>query len=199
MGTRYGASFRMGRSSPPPVPDITRFRSTAYQTGRGKSSSAGWEAAGEVLDDLPPHLGRQLVHGAVAGRLARPSRREVPRRRVEIADVDREHGDVPVAGEVRRPLPQSVLVDGRQGPLRRGVVDVPADQLELGVEVVLDAGERLEPVPGHPPHLVDCVGLPPGRRPRRAGCSGSSGGGTDVANPSSSPPRRLCPPRAARS
>ena len=58
------------------------------------------------------------------------------------------------------------LIDDRAHSVAR-VVDVPADQLELGVEVVLDAGERLEPVPGHPPHLVQCVGVAAGRRPRR--------------------------------
>ena len=119
--------------------------------------------------------------------------------RVEVADVDREHGHEAVAGQRRAPLPQALLVDRRQAPLGAGVVDVPTDQLELGIEVELDAGERLEPVPRHPAHLVHRVrvaALPPAGL--RSGCSGPVGGGAEVVNPSSPADRAARARRAQR-
>ena len=75
---------------------------------------------------------------------------------------------------------------------------MPADQLELRVEVELDAGQRLEPVPRPPPHLGHRVRVPARRRPgRAAGAAARSGGGTEVANPSS--PAAAPPVPAARS
>jgi hypothetical protein len=59
--------------------------------------------------------------------------------------------------------------DGRQRPLRPGVVHVSSKQLEFRVEVVLDAAERREPVPSLYSHLVDCVGIPPVQRSGRVG------------------------------
>lgn len=49
---------------------------------------------------------------------------------------------------------------------------MPAEQLEFGVEEVLDAAEGLEPVPGHPAHLGQCIGIAPGRGAGRGGLEG---------------------------
>ena len=104
---------------------------------------------------------------------------------IEIADVDREHRDVAVAVQNWLLLPKSVLVDRRQRPLRAGVIHVSPEQLELRVEVVLDAAQRLEPIPRQPSHLVHRVGIPALLRPGRRGLQRAVGWGSEVVKPSS--------------
>ena len=72
-----------------------------------------------------------------------------------------------------------------------------SEQLEFGVEEVLDAGQRLETVPGNPTHLVQRVGI----APRRAGAlplgaTGHRQAGPRWWNPSS--PTTVPPVPAAR-
>ncbi|CAG7638269.1 hypothetical protein PICSAR215_03996 [Mycobacterium avium subsp. paratuberculosis] len=144
-------------------------------------------AAGERGNDLPPDFRGDLVGRAVAGRLAAAGLVDQVRGRgVEIADVDREHRDVAVPIENRWPLPHSGLVDRRQRPFGAGVEQVSAQQLELGVEVVLDAAQRLETIPGHPPQLVHRVGiaaLPGPRRLRLQRAVGRRDGGGEAVQP----------------
>ena len=127
------------------VPGRRRHRRGGVEVPRG----------GERRDDLVPDAGGDLVGRTVTGCLRSTALVDDERaRRVEVADVDGQHRHEAVSIERRPALPETVLADRREAPRRSRVVDVPAHELELGVEVELDAGERLEAVPGLPAHLV---------------------------------------------
>ena len=177
---------------------MTRFRSIAYHTGHGIRASGTLSMSPLIPSTICRHTSA-ASSSAVQSRaaLARPcSSGRCSEGGVEVADVHREHRDVAVLGEARPPLPEAVLVDRGQPPLGARVVDVPADQLELGVEVVLDAGQRLEPVPGPAPISAIEYGSG-GRRTGRRGSSGlfrrRDGAGEPVA---ARPPLRRCPRRS---
>ena len=178
---------------------MIRPRSSAYHAGHGTSASATlstWLVRAETIwrhTSVAISSARAIAGGLAASELVD----QVPGGRVEIADIDRQHRDVAVAGQDRSLLPQAVLVDRRQRPLRPRVVHVPSEQLEFRVEVVLDAAQASGTGPRAPapfrPWRRDPAGPAAGSTP---GCSGPLGGGTEVVNPSS--PATVPPVPAAR-